>query len=356
MRILIDGLPITGSSLAIIIEQLLAGWERLPSEDELHLVLGPGAQLRVPESVIVHREAFGRVPAFSRVRGQSLTVPRLARELRADAVLGVIPTTTMAPLPCPRVIIAYDLRHELLPQQFSLKTRAMRKVSYGLGFRQAAGVACISDRTRQDLLRSRPWLRDRPVNVTLLGADHVDAWTRGDQAEPYALAFGQYGNKNVDLVIDAWRLLCNRGPALPLVIVGLGDEVRAATQARIDAAGLSEVVTALPWLSANEFRARFASAGVIVFPSDFEGFGLPAVEAMRLGIPLVITPEPALLEVTGGLASVMDGWDAEALADAVTAARDTSPLDLDVARQHAAPFTWERTATDVRGLITEVSR
>lgn len=355
MRILIDGLPITGSSLAIVVEHLLAGWERLPEKDELHLVLGPRSEIDVPQGVITHRLPFGRIQALSRVRAQSLTVPRLARQLGADAVLGVLPNTTVAALPCPRVIMAYDLRHELRPEQFSFKTRAIRKVSYGMGWRQASGISCISDRTRQDLLRSRPWLSDRPVRVSLLGADHVDGWPQPDQNESYALAFGQYGNKNVDLVLDAWRLLRDRGPILPLVLVGLSEEARSATNARIDAFGLTDSVTALPWLSAEEFRSRFASASLIVFPSDFEGFGLPAVEAMRLSIPLVITPEPALLEVTGRHASVMDGWHATALVDAVLAATGTPPWALEAARQHASAFTWERTAASVRALITEVT-
>jgi glycosyltransferase involved in cell wall biosynthesis len=355
MRIVIDGLPITGSSLAIVVEHLLAGWQQLPEADELHLVLGPGAELTVPEAVTVHRVPFGRVGAVSRIRAQNVTLPKLCRRLRADAMLGVLPTTTVAPLPCPRAIIAYDIRHELRPQQFSRKSRAMRMVSYGLGFRQAAGIACISDRTREDLLRSRPWLAGRPVRTTLLGADHVDAWPRLGDAPFYALAFGQYGNKNVDLVLDGWRRLQEQDAALPLVLLGLGGADRAHVEARIDALGLAGTVTALPWLSIEEFRERFVSAGLVVFPSDFEGFGLPAVESMRRRIPLVITPEPALLEVTGGLATVMDGWDADALADAVRIARGTPPEALDRAEEHAAPFTWARTAAGVRALLGEIA-
>lgn len=354
MKILIDGLPITGSSLAIVVEHLLAGWQQLSDNDEIHMVLGPNAEIQVPDSVVVHRQEFGRKAALSRVRGQNVTVPRLARQLQADVVLGVLPTTTVVPLPCPLVIMAYDIRHELRPQQFSRKTLAMRKISYGLGWRQADGIACISDRTRQDLLRSRPWLAKRPVRVSLLGADHVDSWPEREAAAPYALAFGQYGNKNVDLVLDGWRQLRDRGPVMPLVLVGLGSAARVDTQARIDALGLADDVKALPWLSDEDFRSYFASAGLVVFPSDFEGFGLPAVEAMRRSIPLVITPETALLEVTGGLAAVMDGWDAPALADAVEVALASTPEELEKGRQHAEPFTWQRTAQDVRSIMDTV--
>ena len=361
MRVVIDGLPITGMSLAIVVEHLLEGWEQLDVGDDVHMVIGPGAEAEmvVPDWVKLHRVPFGRRAFVSRLRAQNTVVPKLCRQLDAGVMLGVLPTTTIAPLPCPRVIITYDIRHELRPEQFTAKSRALRTYSYNIGFRQADGIACISERTRQDLLRSRPWLRNRPVEVTLLGADHVDHWP-APEPEPaegrYALAFGQYGNKNVDLVLDAWAMLRERGQAQPLVVVGLGGGAREATECRIAELNLGSLVTAKHWLSPEEFRQCFTSAGLIVFPSDFEGFGLPAAEGMRLGKPVVITPEPALLEVSGGHASVMAGWGPAELADAVVAARSRTPEQIEAARAHIADYTWARTAAQTRDLLAAASR
>jgi glycosyltransferase involved in cell wall biosynthesis len=106
-----------------------------------------------------------------------------------------------------------------------------------------------------------------------------------------------------------------------------------------------------PWLSTEEFQRTFTSASLVVFPSDFEGFGLPALEAMRLGIPVVVTPDRALLEVTGGHAIVMDGWDAAALARSVPPARALSGEALAAGVAHASGFTWKRTATEVRSTL-----
>jgi hypothetical protein len=72
---------------------------------------------------------------------------------------------------------------------------------------------------------------------------------------------------------------------------------------------------------------------------------------MRLGIPVVVTPDPALLEVTGGLATVMDGWDAAALARAVPVARQQGTADLERGVHHASAFTWRRTASEVRAVL-----
>ncbi|MCU1659155.1 MAG: hypothetical protein JWO57_3811 [Pseudonocardiales bacterium] len=351
MRVVIDGLPISGMSLAVVVEHVLDGWQQLGVDDELHIALGPRAELPIPDSVVVHRVEFGRNDTAGRLRAQSFELPRLCRKVGADALFGVLPTTTLTPLPCPRVITAHDLRHELRPEQFSRRARTMRTVSYSAGFRQADGVVCVSERTKTDLLASRPWLRSRALGVALHGADHVDSWPTGRADEQYAIAFGQYGNKNVDLVLAAWTRLRARGDALPLVVVGLAAAERAAVQARVDRLGLSDAVTLLPWLSDGDFRERFASASLVVFPSDFEGFGLPVVEAMRLRIPVVITPDQALLEVSGGHATVTAGSDATALADAVTIALDTPPERIEAACRHTDDFTWARAAAQTRATV-----
>jgi glycosyltransferase involved in cell wall biosynthesis len=341
MRVLVNALPVRGTSLGVVVENLLREWDE---SDEVHVVLQPGIELALPERISAHPVGAHRVIAMER------TVPELCRRLGAEVLLGVTPATTMAPLPCPRVVISLDVRHEMRPHQFSYRTRLLRGVSYGIGYRRADAIVTISHRTREDLLRMHPWLRRRTITVAQLGSDHVVRWPRPDGAGgDHALAFGQWGNKNVGLVLEAWAHLDD---PLSLVIVGLPPEARAAVQAEAAARGMTELVTVLPWLDADEFRRRFTSASLVVFPSDYEGFGLPALEAMRLGIPVVVTPDPALLEVTGGLATVMDGWDASALARAVPLARRQSAEDLERGVKHASEFTWQRTAAAVRATLS----
>ena len=98
---------------------------------------------------------------------------------------------------------------------------------------------------------------------------------------------------------------------------------------------------------------------MVVFPSDFEGFGLPVVEGMLLGKPVVLGPEPATNEIAGGHAAVAADWTAAALADAVRRARAMTSGELEAARAWAATFTWERTIRQTRevlaGLVGERS-
>jgi glycosyltransferase involved in cell wall biosynthesis len=357
MRVVIDGLPIRGeNSLSIVVEHLLAAWRGAGSWDEVHLVLRDDADLAVPPWVVVHRvDTGGRASRlFGRSRGQNMVVPHLCRAIDADVLLGVIPATSVAPVPCARSVIVYDLRYRLRPEQFSVTARWVRRASYWLGLHQADAAVCISERTRRDLVRFYPRMRNRDVRVALLGADHVDTWTK-QPAPPYALAFGHFNNKNVATVLRGWDVLRRRGPVIPLRIVGVPVAGRERLGALVDELNLAGDVEVSPWLSSDDFRAVFASSRLVVFPSDFEGFGLPAVEAMRLGIPVVVTPDPALLEVTAGHATVMAGDGADDLALAVEQALATSPHDLEAARRHAAGFSWDLFASAVRRQLVEVS-
>lgn len=357
MRIVIDAIPVVPfGGFAVTLEGLLRGWDRIGGEDQIHLLLPDGADHEVPASIDVHRFAVGSPEVARRIAVQSRAARSVCRSVGADVLLAAIPTTAVVPVGCPKVITVHDLRHELLPEQFTRGRRLLRKLSYGIAYRQAAGVICISDRTRNDLLRSRPWLRERPVFTVRWAAEHVDEWPRDDQLveQGYALSFGHFPNKGVDRVIDAWGILRERGEARPLAIAGLSDGDRARVSERLRATGLDDLVTPLPWLANEEFRARFASAGLIVFPSDFEGFGLPAVEAMRLGIPLVISEDEGLAEVTGGRATVAGGDDPASLADAVAAAWRTPPEELDRARA-AVDRSWEDVARETRAALAQVA-
>lgn len=355
MRVVIDGLAIRGdNSLSIVSQHLLAGWE--PGGDEVHLVVRSDAAISIPDWVTVHRVNFGRVPVASRLRAQSVLVPRLCRTLAADVMLGLIPATTVTGLACPRAVIAWDFRYRFRPEQFSRRALAVRRLSYAIGFRQADGVACISRRTKRDLLSFHRRLGAKPVGVAHLGADHVVTWPARRGGEDYAIAFGHFANKNVELVLRAWALLHEQdgaGSTLALHIVGVPESARTRVASWVDALGLGGVVTVSPWMEKSAFEEEFASSNLVVFPSDFEGFGLPAVEAMRLGIPVVITADPALLEVTGGHATVVDGEGPEALARAVVSARAVTPEAREAALRHAATFTWSDFAASVRRLLGE---
>lgn len=352
MRVLVDALPADFGGIRTYAEHLLAAWGEVAPDDEVHVLLPADSDLPVPRGVIAHRVPLRGPRSLARAGAQSRHLPRLVRDLRPGAVLATLPSTTMRRLDVPLVVVVHDLRHDLRPDQFRRGQRLLRRLSYGRGYAISDAHLAISQRTLTDLHDVHPGTRSTPSAVVHHGADHVAGWPAGDRAGP-ALTFAHQVNKNLDLVLDGWRLL---GPGAPgLMVLGVPDAARDRWQQSVDARGLGQRVRLAPYVSTDEFAAHLRAASVIVLASDFEGFGLSVVEGMRIGVPVVIGPEPAMLEVAAGHAFAMTGWTPAEVARATRDALAADPARIAAATAHAATFTWARTVRETRALLTSVS-
>lgn len=343
-----------------MVDHLLRGWTELAPDDRITVLSGPDGPAFTPPpgADVVTLEPKVPGPAGG-LWLRTLGVRRAVRDLHPDALLCGVPASGLVPAPCPRGVILYDLRHELRPHQFSRKERAARAVSWRWSLRHADGIYTISERTADDARRLHPQLADRTVPAQL-GSDHADAWpVREPEEPPYALAFGHFANKNAEAVIDGWAQWCTRPESAGwrLRLVGMGAADRAAAQERVARLGVEDRVELMPWLDDASFVHCFTGARLVVFPSDFEGFGLPAAEALRLGIPVVVSDDAALAEVTGGHAVTAASASAADLADAMAAAMSKTPDELAEGQRFAADFTWRRTASVVRaGLLAAAAQ
>jgi glycosyltransferase involved in cell wall biosynthesis len=351
VKVVVDAIGVRPGSAAIVIGNLISGWTVAAPQDDIVVLADGPPEFPVPAGVEVDQIGSGTGSRLGRLRMQSLGVRQASRRHGADIALSAVTASAFLGTPCPHGAIVYDLRHELRPQQFSRARRISRRLLYGWTLRRADALVCISERTRSDLVARRPQLRAKS-RAALLGADHARDWRPGAEAGFYVLAFGHFANKNVGLVLAAWRIYAATHPELTLRICGLGEEARAGARRAVVELGIADRVELLPWLTDDEFQSVFAGARCVLFPSDFEGFGLPAVEAMLLGVPVVISTDPALLEVTAGHAVVAADGSAQALATAVEEALALDETRLGAAAEHARTFTWERTARVVRETLT----
>jgi glycosyltransferase involved in cell wall biosynthesis len=332
------------------VDQLLGQWADFFPDDEVHVALRVGSTLTTGGSVRHELPVHGP-DVLGRPLAQTLALPRLSRELRVDAVLATAPTTTVRRVAAPMCVVIHDLRHDLRPEQFSRGRRMLRDVSYGRSYAIADGFVAISQRSLDDLHRLHPETAELPSRVVHHGADHVLAWPPGSRFGP-SVGFAHHTNKNPDLLFEAWAMLAaDPGGAPPLKLLGVGAARREAIAARVAALGLGDRVELAPFLPDEEFHRVFADADLVVFPSDFEGFGLPVVEGMLLGKPVVLGPEPATNEVAGGHAAVAADWTPAALAEAVRRARAMTGAELAAAHSWAATFTWERTIRQTREVL-----
>jgi glycosyltransferase involved in cell wall biosynthesis len=354
VRILVEVMAADFGGIRTYAENLLRAWPEQHREDELVVVVPEGSTM--PTYAHSRREVRVPRPAVAgRPWVQTTTVRRLAREERVDAVLATMPVTSLVRSDIPTAVVVHDLRHEIRPEQFSRGRRLLRRMSYNRGYGVADGFVAVSQRTLDDLQQLHPRLAAKPVAVIHHGADHVLQWPGTPGSGP-AITFAHHTNKNQDLVIDGWADGLARGLDLPpLTMLGVGGARDRLTQ-EIEDRELTGLITLAPFLPEPEFQRLMKSTSMVVFPSDFEGFGLPVVEGMLLGAPVVIGPERATQEVAGGFASVLSDWTPSALADAVVRAAGFDDAHREHARAHAAEFTWARCVDQTRDFLGHLQR
>ncbi|MFE9744115.1 glycosyltransferase family 4 protein [Saccharothrix saharensis] len=185
------------------------------------------------------------------------------------------------------------------------------------------------------------------IDVIQLGVKPVDALERSGErtGRPYVLSGGnRMAHKNFDGLLEAWALI----PAAErpkLVITGShGDDPLRPIVERL---GLTEDVELREWVSSEELAALYNHASAYVFPTLFEGFGLPVLEAMARGCPVIGSDLPVLHEVGGDDMVYFDPYDRASIAAAVR--KVVNDVDAQQAlaaagRKRAATFTWQRAA------------
>ncbi len=265
------------------------------------------------------------LPAGSQELRMAWRLPRLLRRARPELAhfLHVIPPGC----PCPAVLTIQDLSFERDPSVMSAWERRVFRTIVPRSVRRAARILAISERTRDDLVDLYGVPFDRIV-VTPLGVDpdFRPGGARGD----YLLFVGAIEPRKDPLAAAE----AARAVGRPLVVVGPARD-RALESALRDAGADLRGYVAKP-----ELVRLYQEAACVLFPSRYEGFGLPLVEAMACGTPVVARPDAALREVAGDAAVFADGDLGEAVRIALAGSEQLSAAGL----ERAKLFTWEETA------------
>ena len=248
------------------------------------------------------------------------------------------------------VLTVHDLIADVLPEMLPLRARAAFRRIY----RSAAvadRVIAVSETTRRDLLARYPVPADRVVVVGNGVSAPFTAPTLvsvGHPRDPYLLYVGGLDpSKNVPFLLDVLAEVRRLVPSMRLALVGETGPRRDALAARAGAAGLAEAVDLLGYEDDARLAGTFRHATAFLFPSLYEGFGLPPLEAMAAGCPVVASPGGALPEILGDAAWIAPLGDAAAWARAaVTLHRDVGRrlAQVEAGRARAACFTWDRAA------------
>jgi glycosyltransferase involved in cell wall biosynthesis len=302
----------------------------------------------VPSSV--RRLALNVVSPYRRI---PLAFPALAR--REEAALAHVHYFVSPRLRCPAVVTVHDLSYARAPELFSRRDRTLLRLVRG-SVRRAARVIAVSEFTRADLCQV---YGIDPAKVVAIPNGVSSEFRPIDGAKervrqrfgidrPYVLCVGALQpRKNVPLAIEAYAKLMGRGTDCELVIAGGDRGGRLDVLDAILRARLTGRVHLVGRVEDEELPALYTAARALVFPSLYEGFGLPALEAMACGTPVIASNTTGLAEAVGDAGLTIDPRSADELAEALGRLLDDQALRdrlIAAGLARAADFTWERAA------------
>ena len=291
-----------------------------------------------------------------RLLWEQLVLPGLLRRHRIDVLHSPHFTAPLAAGTCRRVVTVHDLAVYRHPESHAFVKRPYFR-SMIRAARRADRIVTLAPSVRGDVVSTLGVPADR-VDVVPHGVDasfrpldeHAPAGralTDYGLTHPFALYVGELSaRKNLERLIEAAERLAS---SIPLMIALVGPMGRGAgrLRTRIAASPLRSRIRVMGYVPPSDLIALYRAADVFVYPSLYEGFGLPVLEAMACGTPVVISDRPAMTEVASDAALRFEATSAEALADALA----TILLHEDVrcglrarARGRAREFTWRRTA------------
>jgi glycosyltransferase involved in cell wall biosynthesis len=257
------------------------------------------------------------------------------------------------------VLTVHDLIPDLFPETVSTGFRWQFRLWLSRSLQVADRIICVSGTTRDDLLR-RFEVDPARVSVVHNGVDHVDRVAPVDDTgrkyleslglpERFVLYAGSLdARKNVSLVLDAFERLWREGKRTTLVLAGqswFGSGPVEKRVAQLRAEGLD--LRPLGYLADPLFYEVMRRASAFVFPSRYEGFGLPPLEAMRLGVPSIVADTGSLPEVCGDAVLYVSPDDADGLARMMWRVLGSDEERHALAgrgRTQASLFTWDRAA------------
>lgn len=297
-----------------------------------------------------------------------LGLPRVCRQIKAD----VLHVTYNAPLvsPCRTVVTVHDVSFRLFPKFFSLRDRLLFVTVFRWSLHKASAVITVSYAARNDILRFYPFLSGKVFVTYEAASDYFAPVCENDKVEvvlsqygicrPFILAVGNLQpRKNLGRLIEAYRLLSRVMENPPaLVLVGKPGYGYSNLIAQCNDLRSSGQLIMTGYVPLDDLRVLYSAASLFVYPSLYEGFGLPVLEAMACGTPVVTSNISALPEIADDAAILVDPTDVRDIARAMEAVLSNEALAKELSKRglrRAREFSWERTARETREIYELVA-
>jgi glycosyltransferase involved in cell wall biosynthesis len=352
--------PITG--IQRYGRELLRVWDELIDSGEIDSdqvtieVLAPRAKVDAPKLRHIKIKQFGR---FKGQLWTQLELPAQSRDGLLFSPDNLQPL--LAPLLGPSVLTVHDLTFKLFPRAHTRPFRILYGLLISNGIRNATALITGTEAERTNILGHYPRARDR-IAVVHLGARSAQPAANQEErqdnkpTERYILWVGSLiSRKNPQGAIDA-AVLVNQQIRLPLIVVGSGH--RGMQRPEIRVPGNHNMVQFADRVnSSDDVIELYRNAVCLLFPTFYEGFGLPVVEAMAHGCPVVTSDIPVMREVCGDAALYCNPNEPSDIADKVRMLAENSDMREELRRRglhRAAQFSWERCARETFEVLHRV--
>ncbi|HSB14752.1 MAG TPA: glycosyltransferase family 1 protein [Bryobacteraceae bacterium] len=337
----------------IYLRHLLAALAGIDSVNEYVIFTNreTGADLVPVRPNFVHEPQSVRAASRpARLLWEQTVLPLAVRRARLDVLFN--PGFTCPALcSCPAVTVFHDLQHKRHPEHFRWFDLPFWRIFLYLAARRSKFLIAVSDATRKDLERFYHLATER-IRVVPEGVDErlfeIGRDRAAFEAESFLLAVSTlHPHKNLDRLIRVFSRFHTDRPDFRLVIVGLRGFHAEEIEKEVQELGLGGAITLTGWIPRDQLYSLFRRAHSFVYPSTFEGFGLPVLEALAAGIPSACSAIEPLMSLAGDAALQFDPQDEDAMLEAIRRLTCDLALRGQLAQQgprRAAAFSWKKTA------------
>ena len=287
----------------------------------------------------------------ARILWEQIALPIEASRYRLDVVFN--PGFT-APIfaRCPNVTVFHDLQHKRHPEYFRWFDLPFWRMLLWMSAHRSRTLIAVSQATREDLEHYYPFTKGR-VEVIPHGVNEDFFALDRSKAESDLLCVSTlHPHKNLERLI---RAFVSKPRDFKLILAGMRGFHADVIDGLIAELKCADRVRVTGWIPRDELMQLYATARAFIYPSTFEGFGMPVLEAMAAGIPVACSSIPPLKEVAGDTALFFDPLDEAAISDAIDRIMSDEALRARVTqsgRDRSSEFTWARAAEATCKVLT----
>lgn len=267
----------------------------------------------------------------------------------------------------PILVTVHDLSYYRHPETFAFGSRITKQILAPMSMKRASIIIADSENTKCDIIESFPTSYDK-IRVVYPGGprysrieDHekVDALKRKLNIQSkYILYMGTLEpRKNLIRLVEAYHQLVKRGVSEQLVIAGKKGWLYEQIFRRVKDLGLEERVSFVGYVSEEDKPVLYSGAEVFIYPSLYEGFGLPPLEAMSCGVPVVVSDISSIPEVVGSAGIYVDPYDVESIGEGIYRVLKDQELGRILVHQgmeQRKKFSWGKTAGEILQIYKEI--